>query len=155
MDELARITLEQLERRREDSARAMWLAPGLTMAGQAFLLQILSENSLNNEARFAVLLAGIAATVAALWSLLRAHAREVQFSEEINKYTTRHDLGPIRPYEFAEPETLDEDASWDRKADRWVVLFASEHEWLRAYALWALALALFIAADIAVYCSAS
>jgi hypothetical protein len=82
-----RITIEQLELRREDSSRALWLAPVLTMAAQAFLLQVLSQGSICQGARAAVLVAGLLSTLAALWSLLRARSREVLFSEATASYS--------------------------------------------------------------------
>jgi hypothetical protein len=99
------VTLERLERRRGDSWQGLWLAPLLTIVAQAFLLTVLADERIGWLARAAVLLAALAANLAALWSLLRARAREVQYSEAIADWTAGSDgyHPDIRPAALARP----------------------------------------------------
>jgi hypothetical protein len=73
--------LAQLETRRAELAVAQWQAPGLTIAAQAFLLTVITNTAIPPTARAYVLAAGVVATFAAGMSLLRAHEREVRYSE--------------------------------------------------------------------------
>lgn len=155
MDDRAQITLDQLEHRREDSSRAMWLAPGLTMAAQAFLLQVLANGDLSKQARSLVLVAAVVSTTAAFWSLARARAREVQYSEEIQKYVKELGLGPIRPSEIPQLGKLDKAEPLIARVERWAIVRVTAGRCPPAYMLWAFALAMFILADIAVFCAAS
>ena len=78
------LTLERLERRRGETWQGLWLAPLLTIVAQGFLLIVLGEEAVGWLARAAVLAAALVANLAAIWSVLRAHAREVQYSEAID-----------------------------------------------------------------------
>jgi hypothetical protein len=167
------VTLEALERRRQESSENMWLAPVLTMTAQAFLLQVLSKPSLGWLARVAVLAAGLAATIAALWSLLRAHAREVQYSEAIAEWTAGSGYIPdVRPSALHRPtrraatpdpppqdsgdgeaptQVLKDDKEhWVARWDRHIVWWGNPDRHPKAYMVWALALMVFLVADIAV-----
>jgi hypothetical protein len=77
------VTLERLERRRGETWPGLWLAPLLTLVAQAFLLGVLADENVGWLARAAVLVAAVAGCLAAIWSVLRAHAREVQYAEAI------------------------------------------------------------------------
>jgi len=77
-------TLERLESRRGETWQGLWLAPLLTIVAQGFLLIALADENVGWLARAAVLAAALAASLAATWSVLRAHAREVQYSEAID-----------------------------------------------------------------------
>jgi hypothetical protein len=145
-----RLTIEQLERRREDSSSALWLAPVLTMAAQAFLLQILSRESLGQAARASVLAAGLLSTVAALWSLLRARSREVLYSEAIADYLEQAGLPDVRPGALRRHLKKKEERSF-RRIDRYLVAWADGDHLPMAYFFWAVALAAFIVADVVVY----
>jgi hypothetical protein len=78
------MTLQRLESRRGETWQGLWLAPLLTIAGQGFLLLALADESVGWLGRAAVLAAALSANLAAAWSVLRAHAREVQYSEAID-----------------------------------------------------------------------
>jgi hypothetical protein len=148
-----RITHEQLERRRDDSAQAMWLAPVLTMAAQAFLLQVLSRNTLGQCARLGVLVAGVLATIAALWTLLRSHSREVLFSQTIASYVKNAGLPDVRPNELRQHLPKNGETGLKR-VDRRLVRWA-DCDWLPpAYMVWGVALVAFIVADVLVYVAA-
>jgi hypothetical protein len=142
-------TFGQLEQRRGENDRAMWLAPVITMAAQAFLLQIISNQGVPCLARLSVLLAGIAATLAACWTVARAHAREVQYSEEIWRYSEALGLPDVRPSALKSDLTLD-DGGW-RRLDRWLVHHAKRQSWPIPYMAWTLALLLFVVADLVVF----
>lgn len=100
------LTLERLERRRSETWLGLWLAPLLTILAQALLLGVLADERVGWLARAAVLAAALGAALAALWSLLRAHAREVQYSEAIDAElaaTAERDYADIRPAALARP----------------------------------------------------
>ncbi|MGE0506374.1 MAG: hypothetical protein AB7P38_13340 [Solirubrobacterales bacterium] len=78
------ITLQRLESRRGETWQGLWLAPLLTLVGQGFLLLALANENVGWLGRAAVLAAALGASLAAIWSVLRAHAREVQYSEAID-----------------------------------------------------------------------
>jgi hypothetical protein len=78
------MTLQRLESRRGETWQGLWLAPLLTIVAQGFLLLVLSNENVGWLARAAVLAAALGASLAAAWSVLRAHAREVQYSEAID-----------------------------------------------------------------------
>jgi hypothetical protein len=146
-------TIEQLESRREDSSRAHWLAPVLTMAAQAFLLQILSRGSLCQAARASVLAAGLLSTVAALWTLLRARSREVLYSEAIANYLQEAGLPDVRPDALRQHLAKKEERGF-RRFDRYLVAWADDDHLPMAYFFWAVALIAFIVADFFVYIAA-
>ena len=153
-DDNDRITIEQLERRRDDSANAMWLAPVLTMTAQAFLLQILSQAALNCFARGAVLVAGILATLAALWTLLRARSREVLFSEAIAGYLQEAGLPDVRPTALRGQLPTQQEEGLLRRLDQHLVRWADRRSLPPAYQVWMAALLAFIVADVAVFFAA-
>lgn len=100
------LTLERLERRRSETWLGLWLAPLLTILAQALLLGVLADERIGWLARAAVLVAALGAALAALWSVLRAHAREVQYSEAIDAElaaTAERDYADIRPAALARP----------------------------------------------------
>jgi hypothetical protein len=78
------MTLQRLESRRGETWQGLWLAPLLTVVGQGFLLLALADENVGWLGRAAVLAAALGANLAAAWSVLRAHAREVQYSEAID-----------------------------------------------------------------------
>lgn len=78
------MTLQRLESRRGETWQGLWLAPLLTIVGQGFLLLVLADEGVGWLGRAAVLAAALGASLAAAWSVLRAHAREVQYSEAID-----------------------------------------------------------------------
>jgi hypothetical protein len=80
------VLLDHLERRRNTFDQSMWQAPGLTIAAQAFLLTVLTDSGISTTARACILAAGISAVSAAILSLLRLRAREVEYSEPIAYY---------------------------------------------------------------------
>lgn len=145
------LVLGQLEKRRDENDRAMWLAPVITMAAQAFLLQVLSDRSIPCGARLAVLLAGVMSTLAACWTVFRAHSREVLYSEAIRTHSEALDLVDVRPRSL--PLDLTQEGGEWRKLDHWVIRAAHNDRWPSPYLGWALALMLFVIADVAVFCA--
>jgi hypothetical protein len=100
------MTLERLERRRGETWQGLWLAPLLTVVAQGFLLIVLADEAVGWLARAAVLLAAVAVSLAAIWSVLRAHAREVQYSEAIDAElaaTAVGDYADVRAAALARP----------------------------------------------------
>jgi hypothetical protein len=95
--------LDHLERRRNAHDQVMWQAPALTIAGQAFLLQVLANEGLECVARAFVLAAGIAATWAAAIAIFHLRKREVQYSKRITALTERIEIDDPKPQEFAWP----------------------------------------------------
>jgi hypothetical protein len=99
------VTLERLERRRGDTWQGLWLAPLATIVAQAFLFGVLADERIGWLARVAVLVAAVASCLAAIWSVLRAHAREVQLSEAIADWTEGSDgyHPDLRPSALSRP----------------------------------------------------
>jgi hypothetical protein len=100
------LLLDHVERRRASHGEAMWQAPALTIAGQAFLLQVITNSKVDGVARLAVLLAGLAAISAAVASLVQLRKREVDYSERIGALFAEKQSGDPRPTEFARPPVL-------------------------------------------------
>jgi hypothetical protein len=96
------VTLERLERRRGDTWQGIWLAPLIAIVAQAFLLGVLVDENIGWLARAAVLVAAVATSLSAIWSVLRAHAREVQYSEAIAALDP--DEPDIRPAALSRPQ---------------------------------------------------
>jgi hypothetical protein len=99
-------TLERLEHRRGETWQGLWLAPLLTIVAQGFLLLVLSDEGIGWLGRAAVLAAALGANLAAAWSVLRAHAREVQYSEAIDAelaVTAVGDYADVRAAALARP----------------------------------------------------
>jgi hypothetical protein len=118
------VLLDQLERRRHAHDQAQWQAPALTIAGQAFLLQVLADEGLDGVARGFVLAAGLLATFAAGVSLFLLRGREEEYSRRIEWVAKRIGIPDPNP-----PVRRPIKLIW----------------------LWAAALAAFFAADIAVF----
>jgi hypothetical protein len=113
------LTLERLERRRGETWPGLWLAPLLTIVAQAFLLLVLADEGVGWLARAAVLVAALAANLAAIWSVLRAHAREVQYSEAIDAELAAiavGDYADVRPAALARPRRRHPSAAPPRPA---------------------------------------
>jgi hypothetical protein len=83
------IYVDHLERRRSDFDRSMWQAPALTIAAQAFLLRVLTDQGVCWQARLVILLAGAVASFAAAASLIQLRRREVEYSEGIAYWFVR------------------------------------------------------------------
>jgi hypothetical protein len=126
--------LDLLERRRGGIEQAMWQAPTITIAGQAFLLQVLTTPDVRQGARTVVMAAGVMACTAAVLSLLRLRAREVQYAEAVAVYSRWH-VPDVRP-----PALPAERPGGVPPAARWW--------WPRGHVLWSIALVLFAAADV-------
>lgn len=141
--------LNQLEQRRAENDRAMWLAPVITMAAQAFLLQILSDPGVPRGGRLAVLVAGATATLAASWTILRARSREVLYSEAIHEQALDLGLDDVRPSALVRPERLS-GTTW-RSLDRRLTLWADSERLPIAYMVWTVALICFAVADFVVF----
>lgn len=106
IDRTEMLTLERLEHRRGETWQGLWLAPLATIVAQGFLLIVLSDETVGWLARAAVLAAALAANLAAVWSVLRAHAREVQYSEAIDAElaaTADGDYADVRAAALARP----------------------------------------------------
>ncbi len=100
------MTLERLERRRGETWQGLWLAPLLTIVAQGFLLIAIADEAVGWLARAAVLAAALGVNLAAAWSVLRAHAREVQYSEAIDAElaaTAVGDYADVRAAALARP----------------------------------------------------
>ncbi|MBS1881198.1 MAG: hypothetical protein JST31_16925, partial [Actinobacteria bacterium] len=98
--------MQRLERRRGETWQGLWLAPLLTIVAQGFLLIVLADETIGWLARAGVLAAALASALAAAWSVLRAHAREVQYSEAIDAElaaTAVGDYADVRAAALARP----------------------------------------------------
>ena len=118
----------------------MWNAPALTVAAQAFLLIVLTDASVDALARVAILVAGLVATMASGFSLLRLRAREVQYSEVVAYYFIEQGLPDPRALK-APPSTRLSPSRLDAK------LQAFGRKLGGVYAWWVFALVLFAIAD--------
>jgi hypothetical protein len=139
------ILLDHLESRRGELAEAQWHAPGLVIAAQAFLLQVLTDASVAGSVRAAILAAGVTACVAALLSLLRLRQREVRYSEVLAEY------GPdLRAQRLPDGKRLllPGPSGWlDRRLQR----LAGRDYWPNVHLWWSAALIAFIVADFFAY----
>jgi hypothetical protein len=141
LDLAARETLlDHLERRRGGLEQAQWNAPALTVAAQAFLLPVLTNRGIDHWARLVILLAGVAAVVAALLSLLRLRSREPLFSEAFAHYSK----GVIPDIRAISPEMQAIERP-KRSGPRWLQRLRPP------YVAWSVALLLFAAADLVAY----
>lgn len=125
--------LDFLERRRSSLADAMWQAPGLTVAAQAFLLQVLTDPSISDATRLAILFAGLAAVLASTASLLRLRVREVQFSEAFANRSAAIGLSDVRPDALPAP-------SRGRGLDRFARWLGTSWPFRHVYLFWIIAL---------------
>jgi hypothetical protein len=116
------VLLDHLERRRNTFDQSMWQAPGLTIAAQAFLLTVLTDSGISTTARACILAAGISAVSAAILSLLRLRAREVEYSEAIAYYAKAAGIDDPRNIYQGRRISLEKHgpSSWlDRLLRRW------------------------------------
>jgi hypothetical protein len=140
--------LTLLESRRSSADQGMWQAPTLTIAAQAFLLTVLTDSTVSGTARLWILVAGIAACVAAILSLVRLRFRETQFSEAIAAACDKAGLPDPRP--FTLPRKLGEHKPGP--GDRAVRAIGAWQYLPTIYLFWILALLLFVVADVIAYC---
>lgn len=159
MDNPARIAtfLGQLESRRTSIDQAMWQGPTLTIAAQAFLLTVLTDKDVADDARFWILVAGAAACIAAILSLVRLRAREVLYSEAIAFVC--EDAGIPAPWPFG-LQTKSVRSERQRPFNKWPFV-RPEDRIVRSvggfkllptvYLFWIAALVLFVVADVIAY----
>jgi hypothetical protein len=141
--ESAELMLGVLETRRGAFDQAMWHAPALTIAAQAFLLIVLTDRSVDGWARAGILVAGVVATTAAVLSLLRLRAREVQYSKAIAYFFDSFGLpDPRIPDKLPQKEYVERTS----RLDQWLQRWARKRD-APVYLWWALALLLFVLAD--------
>jgi hypothetical protein len=147
--------LDHLERRRSSLDAFMWQAPALTIAGQAFLLRVLTDKTVNHVTLKWVLYAGVAASIAAILALLRLRSREVLYSGALAHYGDRYGMPDPRP------RALKRVLQGKQSKPRWFDLWGWVDRGIRwavggsvlpiTYWLWIAALALFVVADIVAY----
>lgn len=116
--------LHLLEGRRLALDNWMWQVPALIFAGQAFLLQVLTDPDVNSYVAVSVAAAGILGSAAAGLSLIQQRRSERWYTEQVSALAIGLGRGDPR-----RPELLGK-----RR--------------LRAYHLWLSALAAFLIADI-------
>jgi hypothetical protein len=139
--------LPLLESRRTSADQGMWQAPTLTIAAQAFLLTVLTDESISNGVRRWILVAGIAACVAAIFSLVRLRAREILFSEAIAEACYKAGLPDPRPFHL--PRRAAPQKPWPvDRAIRWI---GASRFLPTVYQFWIAALLLFVVADLVAY----
>jgi hypothetical protein len=85
--------LELLERRRLEIDATLWQIPGLTVAGQAFLLQVLVSKETSHETAKLAAAAGILATVATGLALGHQVARERRHNRAVTALADGEGLG--------------------------------------------------------------
>jgi hypothetical protein len=148
------VFVEHLERRRGELAAAQWQAPGLTIAAQAFLLQILSNDDVATRARWWILVAGVVATLAALFSLLRLRQREDMYSDAIAFYVGTILSKDPRPGDHLPAAKLPRKGfwAWVHRGVRWV---GGDRGYPGLQLWWGAALVLFIVADFVALCATS
>jgi hypothetical protein len=81
-----------LEGRRAAIEQSQWQAPTLTIAAQAFLLAVLTDDAVPKSARWVILAAGVLACLSAMLALIRLRAREVLYSEAVSAACDTADL---------------------------------------------------------------
>jgi hypothetical protein len=128
-----------------------WQAPTLTIAAQAFLLTVLTDTTIDDTARFWILVAGVAGCVAAILSLIRLLARERLYSEAIGYAADKAKIPDPRPFELkTKPVSAGYESGPLDRAVRWL---GTRRQFPAIYLFWVGALALFIVADIVAYCA--
>jgi hypothetical protein len=127
----------------------MWQAPALTIAAQAFLLQVLTNRSIDGGARALILAAGAIAGIAAVLSLLRLREREVRYSDAIAHYAYTAGIPEFRPDRL--PRRSLERQGRSARFDRWLQRIVGWCGWPGVYLVWVLALVLFVVADIVAF----
>jgi hypothetical protein len=150
--------LTQLESRRSAAEQAMWQAPTLTIAAQAFLLAVLTDTKVSDRVLLWILVAGIAACIAAILALVRLRARELLYSEAIGFVCKKAE--PRRPDPrpfFLETRQVPPRHRWPfaRPIDRPVRWLGGRRLFPTVYLVWILALLLFIVADVIAYRSST
>jgi hypothetical protein len=147
-----RTLLDHLERRRNSLDQSTWQAPGLTIAAQAFLLNVLTNAAVDSFARAVILVAGVGAVLAAAASLLRLRYREVLYSEVVGRYAERARILDPRAHQIpiTERKILDADTRLAR-VDRWLRGLAGSNRWPPMHLVWVLALFLFAVADVVAF----
>lgn len=83
------------------------------------------------------------------WTVLRAHSREVLYSEAIQEFSEAAGLVDVRPRKLSLRFT--NDGGGVRKLDRWLVRVSHDDRLPHPYMGWGVALSLFIVADISVF----
>jgi hypothetical protein len=89
----SRARLELLERRRLQVDATLWQIPGLTVAGQAFLLQVLVNTNTSDGTAWLAAAAGIAAVVATALALGNQVASERRLNREVATLACEEGLG--------------------------------------------------------------
>jgi hypothetical protein len=110
--EAAARAVQLLEGRRSAADQAMWQAPTLTFAAQAFLLAVLTNRSVPAGARVVALAAGVAACLTAIFALFRLRAREVQHSNAIRFYCETAGIPDPRPLTLPSRPLPAHDLTW-------------------------------------------
>jgi hypothetical protein len=139
--------LTLLESRRSSADQGMWQAPTLTIAAQAFLLAVLTDETVSDSARLWILVAGIAACIAAILSLIRLRAREILFSDAIAHACDKAGLPDPRPFALPRKAAKLKPGLVDRAV-------RAIGDWRRlptVYLFWIIALVLFVVADLVAY----
>jgi hypothetical protein len=147
--------LAQLESRRSAAELAQWQAPTLTIAAQAFLLTVLTDDRVSERALKWILIAGIAACVAAILSLVRLRSREVEYSEAIASACEKAGVPDPRPNGLGRKERP---ARYPWPIEGFVdrpVRWLGARLPVTVYLVWILALSLFIVADVIAYRSST
>ena len=128
---MAALTL--LEGRRQELAGAMWQAPSLTFVAQAFLLGVLTRETVGWAVAIPIAAAGVIATLTAMYALVLLRDREVHFGERVRSLALGLGLGdPNRTSRRSAAHVL---------------------EW-KGWVLWEIVLGVFIVADmLALFCT--
>jgi hypothetical protein len=142
-----------LEARRASFDQSMWQAPTLTIAAQAFLLAVLTDDTIDDTARLWVLFAGVAACFAAILALIRLRAREVLHAEVIAYVLDKAALPDPRPHNL-EPYRKESDRK-PRLVDGMLRALGNWDHFPTVYIGWIIALVLFGIADVVAYLSAN
>lgn len=87
--------LELLERRRLQIDATLWQIPGLTVAGQAFLLQVLVNERTSDLTAWLAAAAGIFATIATGLALWQQVASERRLNDTVAELAGREGLGKV------------------------------------------------------------
>lgn len=81
--------LDLLEGRRLAIDASMWQAPTLTLVAQVFLLQVLTNGAVRWAVAISVAVAGVAASVTAMFALWQLHFREREFSKRVTHHASK------------------------------------------------------------------
>jgi len=123
--------LQLLEQRRLAFDAMMWEVPALTVAGQAFLLQVVTSDTVGWTVALPVAIAGVIASAATGLSLWQQGAAERLHSEEVAELAEEVGIGDPRRAAIV--------ARRSGRAESWR---------LRGRTLWYLTLAAFVVADV-------